>query len=72
VGLQLPPFCGGVLPVAQGDTLVLATDGIHSGFAEGLRREESPQQLADHILVRDAKGTDDALVLVARYQGVAP
>jgi hypothetical protein len=69
VGLHLPALRGVVLPVAPGDTLLLATDGVRSGFASGLRLEEAPQQLADRILARDAKGTDDALVLVARYRG---
>ena|ERR1700687_2620663 len=69
VGLQLPPLRAFVIPVSPGDTLILATDGIHSGFAEGLPLEHSPQQIADHVLSRHAKGTDDALVLVARYLG---
>src|SRR5262249_12311510 len=72
VGLQLPPLRGFVIPVAAGDTLILATDGIRSGFAEGLPLELGPQQLAERILARDVKGTDDALVLVARYLGGAP
>jgi serine phosphatase RsbU (regulator of sigma subunit) len=72
VGLQLPPLRGVALPVAPGDTLLLATDGIKSGFADGLRLEDSPQQLADHILARYVKGRDDALVLVARYLGGVP
>jgi negative regulator of sigma-B (phosphoserine phosphatase) len=71
VGLQVPSLRTAVLPVAPGDTLVLATDGIRSGFAEKLSPEASPQQLADGILARDVKGTDDALVLVARYLGGA-
>jgi hypothetical protein len=69
VGLQLPPLRGFVIPVFPGDTLILATDGIRSGFAERLPLENSPQQIAEHVLSRDAKGTDDALVLVARYRG---
>jgi phosphoserine phosphatase RsbX len=69
VGLQLPPLRGFVIPVSPGDTLILATDGIRSGFAEGLPLENAPQQIADQVLSRHAKGTDDALVLVARYLG---
>ncbi len=69
VGLQVPPLRAFVIPVSPGDTLILATDGIRSGFAEGLPLEQSPQQIADHILSRNVKGTDDALVLVARYLG---
>jgi negative regulator of sigma-B (phosphoserine phosphatase) len=59
-----------VVPIARGDTLILATDGIKSGFADGLPPAGlAPQALADQILSRFAKGTDDALVLVARYVG---
>jgi negative regulator of sigma-B (phosphoserine phosphatase) len=70
VGLQLPTLRCSVCPVAPGDTLVLATDGIRSTFAEGLPLHDPPQRMADSILARDIKGTDDALVLVARYLGV--
>jgi hypothetical protein len=72
VGLQLPPLRGFVIPVSLGDTLIIATDGIRSGFAEGMPQQGSPQQMADYILARNFKGTDDALVLVARYRGSAP
>ena len=47
----------------------MATDGIHSGFTAGLAIEQSPQDIADVILARFARGTDDAHVVVARYLG---
>jgi hypothetical protein len=72
VGLQLPVLRGFVIPVAAGDTLMFATDGIRSGFDEGLPPDLTPRQTADRIMGRNAKGTDDALVLVARYLGGAP
>ena len=71
VGSELPPLRAEVLAVAPGDTLILATDGIQSGFADELIVEAPPQQLADQILTRSGKRTDDALVLVARYVGNA-
>ena len=71
VGSELPPLRAEVLAVAPGDTLVLATDGVHSGFADDLTVDAPPQQLADQILKRCGKSTDDALVLVARYVGDA-
>ena len=71
VGSELPRLHPVVLPIAPGDMLVFATDGIREGFAEGLPSEAMPQQLADQILARHGKGTDDALVLVARYLGGA-
>jgi negative regulator of sigma-B (phosphoserine phosphatase) len=69
VGSALPPLRAEVLPIAFGDTLIFATDGIRGGFTEGLASDATPQQLADDILARCGKGTDDALVLVARYRG---
>ena len=70
VGYQLPALQSSVIPIARGDLLILATDGIRAEFAEGLDPAESPTKLADRILARHFKGTDDALVLVARYLGV--
>lgn len=71
VGSQLPRVQARTLAVALGDTLIFATDGIKEGFAEGLRADATLQQLADEILARYGKGTDDALVLVAGYRGGA-
>jgi phosphoserine phosphatase RsbX len=69
VGYQLPTVRTATLPVTAGDTLVLATDGIRSGFLADIAPHGAPQELADGILARHARGSDDALVLVARYLG---
>jgi len=69
VGSELPRLHPTILPIARGDLLIFATDGIREGFADGLSPEAAPQHLADEILARHGKGTDDALVLVARYLG---
>lgn len=72
VGYQLPPLYASVLSLSKGDTLIFATDGIHTGFAEGVKITEPAQHIAEGISKRHKKGTDDALVLVARYLGVVP
>lgn len=69
VGYQLPELRANTLALAPADLLIFATDGIGARFAEGLVRSDSPQQLADRVLERYFKGTDDALVLVVRYLG---
>ena len=71
VGAQpdLLPVRPWVIPVQPGDLLVFATDGIRSGFADDISRRDTPQQVADLLLSRYGKGTDDALVLAARYLG---
>lgn len=69
VGFRLPPLQAVAMPVSTGDILIFATDGIRSGFDNGLNVNAPLQHLADTISNQYTKGTDDALVLVARYLG---
>lgn len=69
VGYMLPPLTPRTLDVHPGDTLVLATDGIRHGFKEEVVPERTPQQIADRVMERWHKPSDDAFVLVARYIG---
>jgi phosphoserine phosphatase RsbX len=69
VGYQLPALQAGVLPIGPGDLLIFATDGVHAAFDQGINLADSVQKIADRILSRCFKGTDDALVLVIRYLG---
>jgi phosphoserine phosphatase RsbX len=69
VGSEVPVVQAAVIPVNAGDVLVFATDGIASGFLSDVSAREEPQRLADQLLARYGKGTDDALVLVAKYRG---
>ena len=70
MGDKLPPLYAGVVPVNPGDLLILATDGIAAGFETELHLAQSPGRIADAILNRHFKGTDDALVFVGRYLGI--
>jgi hypothetical protein len=54
--------------IAKGDTLVLATDGIRHGFRAEVDARE-PQAIADAMLAKYSKGSDDACVVIARYIG---
>jgi negative regulator of sigma-B (phosphoserine phosphatase) len=72
VGSQLPPLQAAVLPIAKGDTLIFATDGVRSEFVKSLSALEAPQRAADRILEQYCRGSDDALVLVARLTGIRP
>ena len=69
VGYRLPSLYPAAMPVASGDVLIFATDGIRDGFLDGLPPANAPQQMAEQILAAHARGTDDALVLVVRYVG---
>jgi len=57
--------------LCPGDLLVFATDGIAPGFETDLHLAQSPGRIADTILNRHFKGTDDALVFVGRYLGLS-
>jgi len=69
VGYQIPALRPITLPVARGDLLVMATDGIRGGFSGAIDREATPDTIASAIFARYGRGSDDALVLVARYTG---
>ena len=71
VGRQLPPLQARVVPVARGDLLILATDGIHPRFAQDVVGSDPPQQVADAILAGYRTGADDALVLAASVRGAS-
>ncbi len=70
IGHQLPRALRPVRTSMQsGDVLLLGTDGLATGFADRPDLGQSAAALAQGILTHCAKGTDDALVLVARYRG---
>jgi negative regulator of sigma-B (phosphoserine phosphatase) len=69
LGVLLPPLQAAVLPVDPGDVVVFATDGVRTTFAENIVPNTSPRTTAEDILGKYNKGTDDALVLAARYRG---
>jgi phosphoserine phosphatase RsbX len=69
VGYLLPALRPGTVRLQRDDVLVLATDGVRPVFGEWPAPAEAPQDVADRILADQSRGTDDALVLVARYRG---
>lgn len=69
IGHELPRLIPQTMPLARGDLLIFATDGIRREFADDLMPRGSCREIADHILQQYALGSDDALVLVARYLG---
>jgi phosphoserine phosphatase RsbX len=73
VGHRLPPIHVATLPVDAGDLLIMVTDGISHGFMDAIDRDEgAPEAMAAAVMARHYKGSDDGLVLVARYLGAAP
>lgn len=69
VGDRLPVLHAAAVPIVSGDMLILATDGIREEFLGETSSWGHPQRIADRILVQNAKGNDEGLVLVVRYIG---
>jgi negative regulator of sigma-B (phosphoserine phosphatase) len=67
VGYNLPSIRVTGTDLEDGDVMVLATDGIDSGFAQAITAGGSAQEIADRILAAHGKASDDALVVVVRY-----
>jgi negative regulator of sigma-B (phosphoserine phosphatase) len=72
VGYNLPQVRLGTLPLEPGDAIVLATDGVAADYSVSLESGVSAQELAERVLERHGKGTDDALAVVVRYLGPPP
>ena len=69
VGYNLPQVRLGTIPLEPGDAVVLATDGVAADFSVSLASGVAAQELAERVLERHGKGTDDALAAVVRYLG---
>ena len=67
VGHQLPTLRTHAVDLQPGDLLLMATDGIARSFTQDVHLRAAPARLADGMLERLARPTDDALILVARY-----
>jgi negative regulator of sigma-B (phosphoserine phosphatase) len=73
VGYRLPSIHVGTVLVEVGDLLIMATDGISHGFTDAVERDEpDPDAITAAVMAGYYKGTDDGLVLAARYLGGAP
>lgn len=70
VGYRIPPLRTTVAPLAPGDVFILSTDGVTPHYVEGLALGDGVQAMADRILEIHGRD-DDALVLVARWSGMA-
>lgn len=71
IGGERPLPYASVVPVHADDVLVMLTDGVRADFGADLALRQPPQRIADHLLSRNSKGNDDALVLVARFPASA-
>jgi phosphoserine phosphatase RsbX len=70
VGYNLPQVRLGTVALNPGDSVVIATDGVAADFSASLGAGVPAQALAERVLARHGKGTDDALAAVVRYLGL--
>jgi phosphoserine phosphatase RsbX len=69
IGGRLPALRTKTLPLALGDVIVLATDGIQLAFGASIRPSDTVPTIGATVLSTHGRFDDDALVLVARYRG---
>lgn len=69
VGYNLPSVRTSTTDLHSGDAVAFATDGIEPDYSSSLSPGVPAQRLAERILARHGKGTDDALAVVVRYTG---
>jgi negative regulator of sigma-B (phosphoserine phosphatase) len=69
VGYNLPQVRMSTVELEPGDAVAMATDGVEADFSMSLESGVPAQQLAERVLERHGKGTDDALAAVVRYLG---
>jgi phosphoserine phosphatase RsbX len=71
VGYRIPEIRPAqVLPIRPGDLLVITTDGIADDYLDHIDFAASATVIAEGLLGKHAKATDDAMVLAARHRGV--
>jgi hypothetical protein len=74
VGYRIPEIVPAqVVPIRAGDLIVIATDGITDGMTDDHLQHidfaASAREIADELVSRHAKDSDDAMVLTARHRG---
>lgn len=70
VGYRIPDITPAqTVPIRIGDLLVIASDGITDDHLDHIDFAASAAVIAEHILDKHAKESDDAMVLTARHRG---
>jgi phosphoserine phosphatase RsbX len=69
VGYNLPQVRLGTVELELDDAVVMATDGVRADYSMSLAPGVPAQELAERVLARHGRGTDDALAVAVRYLG---
>ena len=72
IGRALIPLFDSRLEIDSGDTLVIASDGVHGAFVESAKPSDRPARIAEQILAAHRTFADDAMVLVVRFNVSRP
>jgi serine/threonine protein phosphatase PrpC len=57
------------VPIAPGDLLVIASDGIEENHFDSIDFAQPATAIAEQLLARHGRDSDDALVVAARHRG---
>jgi phosphoserine phosphatase RsbX len=68
-GDALPRLSPETFDLEPGDVVILATDGVRVGFADGLEISGSAAAISERVLEASWGRADDALVIAVRYLG---
>lgn len=72
VGYRIPEIRPAqVVSIRPGDLLVMRTDGIIDDYLDHIDFAAPALAIAEGLLGKDAKETDDAMVLAARHRGAS-
>lgn len=72
VGYRIPEiFPAQVVSIRAGDLIVIASDGIREDHLDHIDFAGSATAIAEEIVAKNARETDDALVLTARHRGAS-
>jgi negative regulator of sigma-B (phosphoserine phosphatase) len=72
VGYRIPEIRPAqVVPIRPGDLLVMSTDGIAEDYLDHIDFAATAVTIAEELLGKHAKETDDAMVLAARHRGAS-
>lgn len=72
VGYRMPQqLSAHQVPISTGDLLIIASDGIAEDHFDSIDFATSTSAIAEQLLTRHGKDSDDALLLAARHRGAS-
>lgn len=72
VGYRIPEISPSqMVSISAGDLILMTTDGITENHLEHIDFAAPATAIAEHILAKHSKETDDAMVLAARHRGAS-